>query len=568
MTLRRFLILTLVLLILVPEAATAQSGSGAHWLLMSRRTAGQGDLWALATDGPEAGTWLRLTATPDDERWPALSPDGSQVVYAARRDRNWDLYLLDLASGEERRLTDDPHYDGWPSWSPDGRTLVFASMREADLDIFTLDPGSGQVANLTSGSAAHEYQPSYAPDGQSLLYISTRRGEHDLFRLEVGSDSAQQITTVEGVGETVPHWGPDGEWALVLAQAELERYVARLDIATGALTRLTWTRGESDPAVSPDGRGIAWVDSRWDGTAILSTDLDNRWLPHRLAGGLGMVQDLRWVMADSALLHAAAARVPQEAGPPIVELPAAPVGGLVEVPDLDIDRPLLNAAVQPSYQALRERVRAEVGYDFLGRVSETHRPLHFASLASDYLSWHKAGRAVDTLLFLEVPASQLRLEVVRDDRHNEIFWRIFLQCVPRDGSCGAPLLDRPWDFSPRARRVESPGKGGHPSSFFPGYWYDFTATASDFGWIRIASYQDPDFDWRTDRTALEFWHYEKDDGLNWWAAMQEIYDPPTLSDWFDWATLQEHELPLWLLRIKGVPMPPEVRARPVDLVVP
>ncbi|HBY96824.1 MAG TPA: hypothetical protein DEP84_23230, partial [Chloroflexi bacterium] len=478
------------------------------------------------------------------------------------------LYVLDLATGEERRLTDDPHYDGWPSWSPDGRTLVFASMREGDLDIFTLDLASGEATNLTPGSKAHEYQPSYAPDGQSLLYISTRRGEHDLFRLAVGSDRAEQITTAEGIDETAPHWAPDGRWVLVLAQAELERYVARLDVATGVLTRLTWTRGESDPVLSPGGREIAWADRRASETAILSVDLGKQGLPHRLAGGLGLVQDLAWVAADSTLLQSAAARVPQEADPPTLELPPAPGSGLVEVPNLDIDRPLLNAAVQPSYQVLRERVRTEVGYDFLGRVSETHRPLHFASSASDYLSWHKAGRAVDTLLDLGVPPSQLRMEVVRDDRHNEVFWRIYLQCIPRDGSCGEPLLDRPWDFSARARRVESPGKGGHPSSFFPGYWFDFTAAADDFGWFRIASYQDPDFDWRTDKTALEFWHYQMDAGLDWWSAMKEIYDAPTLADWFSWKTLEEHHIPLWLLRIKGVPIPPELRARPVDLVVP
>jgi len=290
--------------------------------------------------------------------------------------------------------------------------------------------------------------------------------------------------------------------------------------------------------------------------------------PWRLAGGLGPVQDLAWVIADSSLLRSAAERVPQEAGPPTIEFPPAEEEGLVEIPNLDIDRPLMNAAVAPSFQAFRERLREEVGYDWLERVSETHRPLQFASDASDYLSWHKAGRAVDTLLDLGVPPSQLRLEVVRDDRHNEVYWRIYLQCIPRDGSCGEPLLNRPWDFSPEARQIESPGKGGHPSSFFPGYWLDFTAVARDFGWDRIPSYQDPDFDRLTNKTALEFWHYQQTGELDWWTAMREIYDDSALSEMFNWETLQERELPLWLLRIKGVPIPAEFRSRPVDLVVP
>ncbi|HYN87980.1 MAG TPA: hypothetical protein VER55_05600, partial [Ardenticatenaceae bacterium] len=366
---------------------------------MSRRTEGQGDIWALRTDGSDAGNWLRLTATPTEERHPALSPDGRQLAYAARRQRNWDIYLLDLETGEERRLTDDPHYDGWPSWSPDGATLVFGSMRAMDLDIFTLDPDSLEVANLTASSTAHEFQPSYAPDGESIVFVSTRRGNHDIFRLPVAGGEPEQMTAGEEIGETVPGWSPDGEWLVVLAKAELDRYVARLDPRTGAQTRQSWTRGESDPVVSPDGREIAWVDERFDGTAILAAGLDGETLPHRIAGGLGVVQDLRWVAAEESGLETMARRVPQEAGSPTIEVAPAPEGGLVEVPNLNTPRPILAASVMPSYQALRDRLHSEVGYDFLGRVSETHRPVDFLSDASAFLSWHKAGRAFDTLLY-------------------------------------------------------------------------------------------------------------------------------------------------------------------------
>ncbi len=86
----------------------------------------------------EAGGWSRLTATPQPERDPKLSPDGRLVSFR----REHDLYVLDLAEQKERRLT----FDGSPTlgnaeldwvypeelelgtahwWSPDSQSIAY-----------------------------------------------------------------------------------------------------------------------------------------------------------------------------------------------------------------------------------------------------------------------------------------------------------------------------------------------------------------------------------------------------------------------------------------------------------
>jgi dipeptidyl-peptidase 4 len=51
----------------------------------------------------ETGMWQQLTATPEAESDPKLSPDGTRVAFR----RGHDLYTLDIAHGEVSRLTDD-----------------------------------------------------------------------------------------------------------------------------------------------------------------------------------------------------------------------------------------------------------------------------------------------------------------------------------------------------------------------------------------------------------------------------------------------------------------------------
>ena len=59
-------------------------------------------------------------AAPGTTCTPPCSPDGTRLAFASNRDGDWDLYWMDLATGEVTQLTDTPEYDAAPSWSPDG----------------------------------------------------------------------------------------------------------------------------------------------------------------------------------------------------------------------------------------------------------------------------------------------------------------------------------------------------------------------------------------------------------------------------------------------------------------
>ena len=79
----------------ISEQSFRWSGSGKEMLA----SAG-GDLFLVHID---SGKWDQLTATPDAERDPKLSPDGRFVSF--RRDH--DLYCLEIGSVKVTRLTQD-----------------------------------------------------------------------------------------------------------------------------------------------------------------------------------------------------------------------------------------------------------------------------------------------------------------------------------------------------------------------------------------------------------------------------------------------------------------------------
>ena len=84
---------------------------------------------------PQQLPLTRLTYGEWDDTQPALSPDGSKVAFSSNRDGYWDLYTLDLQSGETTRVTNSPEFESSPSWSPDSQWLACEFYQNENLDI-------------------------------------------------------------------------------------------------------------------------------------------------------------------------------------------------------------------------------------------------------------------------------------------------------------------------------------------------------------------------------------------------------------------------------------------------
>lgn len=115
-----------------------------------------------------AFTGILSAQSPLWMRYPAISPDGSQIAFSYKGD----LYVVSSQGGEAKQLTTHQEHDFRPVWSPDGQELAFASNRYGNFDVFVMPAQGGKAQRLTYHSS-DDFPSSYAPDG-SILFTATR----------------------------------------------------------------------------------------------------------------------------------------------------------------------------------------------------------------------------------------------------------------------------------------------------------------------------------------------------------------------------------------------------------
>ncbi|UCH10376.1 MAG: PD40 domain-containing protein, partial [Fidelibacterota bacterium] len=109
---------------------------------------------------------------------PQVSSDGQWVAYTvtvfdkSANTSNSDIWLISIDGGEPRRLTDSPESDKHPRWSPDGSQLAFTSSRSGIEQVYLLTIATEeirQVSTLSTGAA----DAIWSPDGSHLAFISS-----------------------------------------------------------------------------------------------------------------------------------------------------------------------------------------------------------------------------------------------------------------------------------------------------------------------------------------------------------------------------------------------------------
>ncbi len=161
---------------------------------------------------------------------PVISPDGSQVAFAALGD----LWLMPIGpstslgtSGTARRLTNDRFVEMDPTWAPDGRSIAFSSDRDGSMDLWVRELESGADRKVASGAT----KASWAPRGSEIAYI-TRDGS-----LAVTGRAAPIHAPIRDVGR--PTWAPEGSIAITA----LQPYSTRFREGTNQLILVSTTGG-------------------------------------------------------------------------------------------------------------------------------------------------------------------------------------------------------------------------------------------------------------------------------------------------------------------------------------
>jgi TolB protein len=516
--------------------------TGGGTLAFTLHQNGRSDIYLLPIGQPEP---IRLTYHEAPDRQPVWRSDGQALAFSSKRSGNWDIYVYDFATGQLRQITDHAGYDGAPAWSPDGQWLVYESYRAGNMDIYIVKADLTEGPYRLTQHATLDYAPAWSPDGRHIAFTSWRGGTPDIYLLsldELSDEAAVNLTQSPAHHQNGAAWSPDGRYLAYHEQSGDIPLLYALPMGDNVRpSGRPFSLGQQgqQPAWAPDGQSLVYVHQR-DGRYFLLAASRDAWgvapqtfvtegrvsdptwsavaLPPDLITGLRPIDPPR---ADTPLFVEALAQ-PQagdeaEATEPD---PDAPPYQLFELP-VSAPMPYLSDRVDQSFLALRQRVQAEAGWDFLGQLDHMFHPLTQKPLPGQPAqSWNQTGRAFD-ITYQEALAFEPRIEVVREDIGPETYWRVYVRTEVQDGSQGEPLRQRPWDF--RARFGAEPryyDEGGRLKDEIPeGYYLDLTALAADYGWQRVPATPN----WRTYFPGIRFWHFVNTQGLTWQEALAEIY---------------------------------------------
>jgi Tol biopolymer transport system component len=200
-------------------------GLGWRIVFHSNRAGGDFDLYILnpEPDSSQASLETRyqvrgLTANDGiNERFPAISPDGSKIAYVANPDGgDLQLYVADLVvhNGnvvvfQERPITTGlAGQSGKPVWSPDSSKLLFENNSTGNNDVYVVDADGNNLQNLTN-NPADDGHPTWSPDGLLVAFQSNREEVFAIYIMDTqGQNVVPFIQSETGINIVHPSWQP------------------------------------------------------------------------------------------------------------------------------------------------------------------------------------------------------------------------------------------------------------------------------------------------------------------------------------------------------------------------
>jgi TolB protein len=207
------------------------------------------------------------------------SPDGRTLVFIRVIEGREQLFLMDAGGGNERQLTRDAADHEDPAWSPDGRSIAFVSIQGGSKRVHVMGSDGGDEEAVTPPSQ-HTIHPSWTPDGSRILYCTDddlrppAKNESQIYAVDLRT---RKVTTlISGGVNTYPAMSPDGRliaFRKIVGEMNSEVYLANADGSNlrNITNHPSW---EGWPAWSPDGRRIAFAGNRNSNYQIFVMDAD------------------------------------------------------------------------------------------------------------------------------------------------------------------------------------------------------------------------------------------------------------------------------------------------------
>ncbi len=477
----------------------------------------------------------RLTSGPYQDITPDISEDGRWIAFSSNRNGPWDIYILDLQTGDIQQFTNTEAYDANPSWSPDGQWLVYESYQIDNLEILIEDVNktTGPIP-LTKNPAA-DFAPDWSPQGRWISFISDRSGQVEVYYADLDSpkdDKAVEITNLPGQRIQSPTWSGDGRyltWGLITKDGshELVSWDSQQPNQKPVLV------GNGDWSIWGKNTEILYSVIELPSYSYLTGYPGNQPEPQVMLPAIrlpGSVEGISWVEGNyyPYFTNLDPGPGPTPIWEPISdtnENPGAYPKQIIELRNLSAPSPAFIEDSLGSFSSLRAAVIEEAGWDFLSTLENAYVPLDQSLSPGVNLEWLYTGRGI---MVNDTPRLADWMVLVREDYGYQTYWRVYIKAFNQRGLQGQPFHTYIWDLDARysGNNAAYENGGTYSSSVPGGYWVDFTALAEAHGWTRFPTQSD----WKINEKAARHQYFAYTQGLDLETALLELYSPEEIQN--------------------------------------
>jgi TolB protein len=228
----------------------------------------------LATNKPSPLNTGEIIQNNNDH---VLSFDGKQIALSHHvgTDRISTLYTMPVTgSSNPVQITSPSNGHSYlHSWSPDGKKLIFTGQRNKQYDIWSIDINTKKETQLTN-TVSLDDSPEYTPDGKWIYFNSVRTGTMKLWRMKPDGSNPEQVT-FDDYNDWFPHFSPDGKQMVFISfppdinptdHPWYKHVLIRIMPTSGGVPKnIAYLYGGQGtinvPSWSPDGKKIAFVSN-------------------------------------------------------------------------------------------------------------------------------------------------------------------------------------------------------------------------------------------------------------------------------------------------------------------
>ncbi len=154
---------------------------------------GNPEIYSINADGSGLE---QLTFAPKVNISPVWNPKtGNEIAFVSDRSGTPQIYIMASDGTNLRRLITYGGDANAPSWSPNGLFMAYSwgVVETGTYDVYVINIATGQIVQLTHGEGRNTH-PAWAPDGRHIVFTSTRTGHREIWSMLANGQDARQLT--------------------------------------------------------------------------------------------------------------------------------------------------------------------------------------------------------------------------------------------------------------------------------------------------------------------------------------------------------------------------------------